>query len=241
MCFSVQVERDLEKLASRFGARVATKEFAQFKKLQEQVEATDPEEIKKLLGLKRKPSGSPFKEASDDGRIYPGYFAPVIIIEDGERVIKPMRYRVRPAHSSEEIPSKYNVFNARKDSLLERRTWKNIFLQNHGLFPFVRFFEWVEKGGKKTLVSFSPKERSIMWAPMIYDEWHSANNEIGFQSFAIITTDPPKEIEEVGHDRCPIFMEEKNIDLWLQAKQLDQDMAFGLLNQTEAVHYGHQF
>ena len=32
-----------------------------------------------------------------DSRIYPGYFAPVMVMESGKRVIKPMRYQCRPA------------------------------------------------------------------------------------------------------------------------------------------------
>lgn len=32
-----------------------------------------------------------------DGRIFPGHYAPVLVMEAGERVIKPMRYQCRPA------------------------------------------------------------------------------------------------------------------------------------------------
>ncbi len=240
MCFSVQVERDLEKLAARFNAKVSITAFEEFEALQKTAAEKTPEQLKQILGLKRKPSSPLFKKAAEDGRIYPGYFAPVIVYEDGQRVIKPMRYRVRPEHSSEEIPTQYNVFNARLDSLTNRKTWKNLFLKNHGLFPFIRFFEWVEKKGRKKLIQFFPERREIMWAPMIFDQWRSVNNEVGFQSFALITTDPPREIEEQGHDRCPIFMAEKNIDLWLQAESLNQEIAFGLLNQVETTHYSHQ-
>jgi putative SOS response-associated peptidase YedK len=224
----------------RFQAKVSVPDFQEFVKLKELGAQTDPARLKDLMGLKRKPSTCLFKEADEDGRIYPGYFAPVIVYEGGQRVVKPMRYRVRPAHSREEIPNRYNVFNARMDALLKRRTWKNIFLKNHGLFPFVRFFEWVEQQGSKRLISFNPENRDIMWVPMVYDEWCSSQGDIHFQSFALITTDPPPEIEEQGHDRCPIFLAERNIDLWLQAQELTEDIAFGLLNQTEKVFYNHQ-
>lgn len=64
--------------------------------------------------------------------------------QNNSNTIVPMRYRIRPSGSSEEIPTKYNVFNARLDSLETRQTWSSLFMRNHGLFPFKRFFEWVE-------------------------------------------------------------------------------------------------
>ncbi len=241
MCFSVQVERDLDKVAKRFGASVSQKDFKAFYDLQKKADGLDSEDLKKILGLKRKPSSSVFKEPGEDGRIFPGYFAPVVVIENDKKVIKPMRYRVRPAHSLEEIPSKYNVFNARLDSLEKRRTWNSLFLKNHGLFPFLRFFEWVEKKGQKTLVSFKPQEQPIMWAPMLFDHWVSPHGEIEFSSFALITNEPTPEVQQIGHDRCPIFMKEDNIDLWLNAKSLNQNEAFELLKNQEQVFYNHQF
>ena len=70
-----------------------------------------------------------------------------------------------------EIPTKYNGFNARIDSLKVRDTWKSIFMRNHGLTPFVRFFEWVERDRKKRLISFKPESFDLMWAPCLWDEW----------------------------------------------------------------------
>lgn len=45
-----------------------------------------------------------------------------------------------------------------------------------------------------------------MVAAGIYDEW--INKETGeiIPSFAIVTSDPPPFISEVGHDRCPVFL-----------------------------------
>ncbi|MBF0360653.1 MAG: hypothetical protein HQK49_06565 [Oligoflexia bacterium] len=44
----------------------------------------------------------------------------------------PMRYRIRPAFSKEEIPSRYNLFNARSDSLLT----PSKFLSSHSKKEF---------------------------------------------------------------------------------------------------------
>ncbi|MBT4760916.1 MAG: hypothetical protein HOO06_04385 [Bdellovibrionaceae bacterium] len=199
-------------------------------------------EIKELLGLKRKPSANVFKESDERGRIYPGYYCPVIVFENNERNIKLMRYRVRPNNSNEEIPSKYNVFNARLDALEKRKTWQSIFTKNHCLFPFKKFYEWVEdENKKKKLISFTPQDRDTMWAPAIYDQWTSNNKEISFESFALLTNDPPKEVEEMGHDRCPIFLKENHIDDWLQPNKFNKHDLYKFLKQKEPVFYNYKF
>ena len=237
MCFSVQVDKDLKKLARQFAAKPSEQGFKAFNALQTYEAQQGPEAMKEVLGLKRKPKSMVFKTADDKGRVYPGYWTNVIVKEKDQRIIKPMRYRVRPALSTEEIPSKYNVFNCRLDSLEKRKTWKNIFMKNHALFPFVKFYEWVEVKGKKTLVHFKPQDREVMWAPAVYDTWESINGDISFSSFALLTDEPPKEVEEAGHDRCPIFLKEEHIDDWLEASKLSKDETYEILQQKEKVFY----
>lgn len=247
MCFSVQIDKDIRRLAALFGARPAVKEFYALKELQDFEQKAGPEEIKKIFGLKRKPNGAFFKTPEEDGRVYPNTFAPAIVLEKGERekgerTILPMRYRVRPKGSREEIPSKYNVFNARIDSLEKRKTWSSLFGRKHALFPFHSFYEWVEdKEGKKRLINFAPENKETMWAPALWDEWTSADGKIKFSSFALITDDPPPEIEEQGHDRCPVFLSEEYIDVWLSPQNRSKEELYSLLGNKTETNYRFNF
>ena len=121
----------LKKLAARFHASIDRHAFDQFSSMQKIETEWDAAGIKETLGLKRKPTSPFFKEAGNNARIYPGYFAPVIVWGNGMRQIRPMRYRVRPHGSAEEIPARFYVFNARLDSLETRRTWKGLFMRKH--------------------------------------------------------------------------------------------------------------
>ncbi len=234
MCFSVQVEKNQLKLAKRFKAEVSAAEDKAFRELK--ARGDDLDYVKQALWLARRPSTNPFKEPGDDGRVFPGYFTWVIVHEKGRRVFKKMRYRVRP-HGAPEIPSKFNVFNARIDAIEKRKTWKGLFMRNHALVPFVRFYEWVEHDGKKKLITFAPENKDIMWAPGLWDHWESKDGKISFSSFAIITDDPPPEVAEMGHDRCPIFLQESAIDEWLTpAKKSKADM-YEILKTKEEVTY----
>lgn len=237
----MQVDKDLKKLATIFKAQIKAQDFHALKAMQDYEAGLDPNTVKELMGLKRKPSSPVLKTPEDDGRVYPNYFAPVIVMENGKRVIKPMRYRVRLNGSTEEIPTKYNVFNARIDALEKRKTWQALFTRNHGLFPFIKFYEWVEEGGRKKLINFSPDHHEIMWAPCLFDHWQSKDKKIKFYSFALITDDPPPEIAEKGHDRCPIFLDSQNIDAWLTPEGKSKQEFYALLKQIEQVYYHFQW
>jgi hypothetical protein len=66
--------------------------------------------LKKLADLKRVESNE------SDSRIYPGYFVPVMVMENGRRVVKPMRYQCRPAGKpasyDKQYPGTYNAMGA---------------------------------------------------------------------------------------------------------------------------------
>ncbi len=51
-----------------------------------------------------------------DSRIFPGHYAPVMVMEDGRRVVKPMRYQCRPegkpAFYDTKYPGTYNASGA---------------------------------------------------------------------------------------------------------------------------------
>lgn len=237
MCFSVEVQKEIKKTASRFNAQVSFADLEHFESLR--VKGDDTDWVKRALNLSRKPSGNIFKTHDEDGRIYPGSFTYVMTLENNKRTLKPMRYRVRPYGSLSEIPSKFNVFNARVDSLENRQTWKPLFMNKHGLLPFIRFFEWVEWEGKKRLISFSPSQYEVMWAPCLWDYWENEKEGIGFYSFAIITDEPPREIWEMGHDRCPVFLREDLIDSWLFPQGKTKSEVYRMLKTKQEAYYNH--
>ncbi|MCO4756288.1 MAG: SOS response-associated peptidase family protein, partial [Bacteriovoracaceae bacterium] len=99
--------------------------------------------------------------------------------------------------------------------------------------------EWVVHEGKKKLITFKPGEKDIMWAPALYDVWKSRDGSQTIESFALITNDPPPEIERMGHDRCPIFLKEEYIDDWLSPENETRDEVYEMLNEQESVEYSY--
>lgn len=214
------IERNLGLLSKIFEAKVDGKAFERFLSLSEK----NPQQ---------------FRGPDEDQRIFPNTFAPVIhsasINGKMTRVISPMRYRIRPQHSLEEVPSKFNLFNARLDSLEKRRTWSPLFGKNHGLFPFTSFYEWVERNQAKQLVRFGPRDYERMCAPVLFDYFQ--DDEMSFYSFAIITTDPPDEVQEAGHDRCPIFLKKEYWNDWLNPQGVSKEGLYSFLQDPKEAFY----
>lgn len=241
MCFSIAIDKNINKLSHYFGAQLSVQNKKTVQKLLTAQNEMPSEEFEKLFGLKRTTKKqTAFKMPNEDGKIFPNYFAPVIIDNNNIRVVEEMRYRIRPAGSKEEVPTKFNLYNARLDSLLERKTWQSLIRKNHGIVPFVKFFEWVPGfNNKPKLISFFPEKHEIMWAPCLWDEWTTKNGQLSFKSFAIITDGPPPEIEKMGHDRCPIFLKEELIEAWLNPKNKSIEEVLKILKHKEEVQYNY--
>lgn len=74
---------------------------------------------------------------------------------------------------------------------------------------------WYEGRFAGHMVVFSPKSGQLIYVAGIWDEWVNQTSGEVVQSFAIITHDPPPFVAGVGHDRCPIFLDEDHGHEWL--------------------------
>ncbi len=79
-----------------------------------------------------------------DARIYPGQYAPVMIVHEGQRVIVPMRYQCRLPGWNEAMERKYpGTYNARRDSL--EKTCGRLFGYRHRIMVVNAFYENVPR------------------------------------------------------------------------------------------------
>lgn len=234
MCFSVQVDIDLKKLSQRFDAKINEKSFDHFKRM----EKLDPNKYKYVY--------------EEDKRIFSKVWAPIICDVRGQREIRPMRYQLLPSFCTED---KYmrtdektgrqveikNTFNARLDSLMKARAWQKPFMRFHAMLPVKKFYEWVPRDGHKAMIEFFPEDEEYMLVPCLYDNWYSQDKTEIIQSFAIITDDPRPEIEQMGHDRTPINIDEENLAKWLNPENSELDDIINLLKSPKHPHYSHKW
>jgi putative SOS response-associated peptidase YedK len=179
-----------------------------------------------------------------DSRIYPGYYAPVMVMENGERIIKPMRYHCRPAGKPAFYDTKHpGTYNARRDNL--EGFWKGQFGYTHGLMVVNAFYEHVAQpqgeGDEKqnVILEFKPRPVQDMLVACLWSKW-SGDGEADLYSFAAITDEPPQEIAAAGHDRCIIPIKPENIDAWLNPNPSELADFYAILDDRERPYYEHR-
>ena len=185
-----------------------------------------------------------------DSRIFPGHYAPVMVMEGGQRVVKPMRYQCRIAGKPASYDVKYpGTYNARRDNL--EGFWKPCFGQTHGILLVEVFYENVSKAkfegtlletherDENVVLEFRPSNGELMHVACLWSRW-SAPGEPDLLSFAAITDEPPPEIAAAGHDRCIIPIKPEHIDAWLNPDASDLTAMYAILDDRDRPYYEHR-
>jgi putative SOS response-associated peptidase YedK len=161
----------------------------------------------------------------DDDRIFPMVYAGVIIRQDGENVLTPMRYACRPAGKPAFYDRKFpGLYNARRDNL--EKFWNEQFGRHHALMVVESFYENVQRhtmerralaAGEKAqnvVLQFTPEPRQAMLIACLWSHWTDPT-EPDLRGFAAITDEPPPDVAAAGHDRCIINLRPEHLDAWL--------------------------
>jgi putative SOS response-associated peptidase YedK len=185
-----------------------------------------------------------------DSRIFPGGYAPVMVMEDGKRVIKPMRYQCRPEGKPAFYDGTYpGTYNARRDNL--EGFWKDLFGYRHGIMVVNAFFENVSRhknegrelaeGEKEesVVLEFRPMPTQDMLVACLWSEWRGPDVP-NLLSFAAITDEPRPEIAAAGHDRVIIPIKPENIDAWLNPDRKNLSAMYAILDDRSRPYYEYR-
>ena len=186
----------------------------------------------------------------EDSRIFPGWYAPVMIEREGRRVVVPMRYQCRVAGAPASNDSKFpGTYNARRDNL--EGFWRRQFGASHALLVANAFFENVSRhrmegrelgDGEKeqnVILEFRPQPAQDMLIACLWSRWQ-APSESDLLSFAAITDEPPAEIAAAGHDRCVIPIKPAHVDAWLRPDAARLTAQYAILDDRERPYYEHR-
>lgn len=185
-----------------------------------------------------------------DARIFPGWYAPVLVEIDGRRVVKPMRYQCRPAGKPTFYDTKYpGTYNARRDNL--EGFWAKQFGHTHGLMVVNAFYENVSRhamehrdlapGEKEenVVLEFRPRPRHEMLVACLWSHWSGDGEEL--DSFAAITDEPPAEVAEAGHDRCIVPIKPESAEAWLNPDAQNLAALYAILDDRDRPYYEHRW
>jgi putative SOS response-associated peptidase YedK len=185
-----------------------------------------------------------------DSRFFPGDYAPVLIVENGQRVVKPMRYQCRidgkPANYDHRYPG---LYNARYENL--EGFWKPLFGYSHGILIANAFFENVKRHRlegrelapgeveENVVLEFNPTPDQPMLIACLWSHWSNGKDD-DLLSFAAITGEPPPEVAAAGHDRCIIPIQPESIDAWLNPDPNNLAAQYAILDERARPYYEHR-
>lgn len=186
--------------------------------------------LERLADLKRS------EPLPKDSRIFPGMYAPVMVLEGGKRVLRPMRYQCRPEGKPALYDRKYpGTYNARRDNL--EGFWKGLFGVRHGLMVADVFYENVTgPDGMNQVLAFTPKTGEPMLIACLWSPWAGDGEEL--LSFAAITDEPEPEVAAAGHDRTIINIKPEHVDAWLAGG--DPQAMYRIFDDKRHPFYEHR-
>ncbi|MBD9368869.1 SOS response-associated peptidase family protein [Xanthomonas sp. XNM01] len=176
----------------------------------------------------------------EDNRVYPGVYCPVMVWENGQRVVKPMRYQCRPVGKPASYDRQYpGTYNARRDNL--EGFWRGQFGHTHGIMIADRFYEHVEVDGENQILEFEPRTGEPMLVACLWSHWTDPRGvEPDLLSFAAITDDPEPEVAAAGHDRTIINLKPEHVDVWLNPDPTDLTALYRIFDDKRHPYYEHR-
>lgn len=183
------------------------------------------------------------QQISEDDRIFPMVYAGIIVQQEGQKLLTPMRYFCRPAGKPASLDKQFpGLYNARRNNL--EKFWSEQFGSHHAIMVVESFYENVkrhilergerETGGKEqnVVLRFTPDPPQTMYIACLWSHWtHARDPDI--RGFAAITDEPPAAIAAAGHDRCIINLKPEHIETWLTPRGRSAEELQAVLSDRE--------
>lgn len=177
-----------------------------------------------------------------DDRIFPLWYTPVLLVENGKKIVRPMRYLCRPqgmASSTDylkngKVSGKYN---ARRNNLT--KFWREQFGHTHCLMLAETFYESIElPDGSNKEIHFQPRTGEAMYIACLYSRWTDPKGkDPDLWSFAAITDEPEPEVAAEGHDRTIINIKPEHVDVWLTPEGRSDEELFAIFDDKRHPYY----
>ncbi len=136
-----------------------------------------------------------------------------ILIDDGIRRVKPMRWGLIPSWSKD-MSFGVRMINARAETLTEKPSFRNLLPKKRCVVISDGYYEWHNTGSDKQPYYIHKSDGGLLPMAGLWDRWLDQDGHPVF-SYTIITTTPQPELAFI-HDRMPVILAPGNLDKWLQ-------------------------
>jgi putative SOS response-associated peptidase YedK len=151
---------------------------------------------------------------------------PVVILENGVRHFRLMRWGLLPAWV--EDPRKFTLLiNARSESVLEKPAFRNAMKRRRCLIPADGYYEWQASDTRKRPHFIHRRDGGPIGLAGLAETWIGPNGE-ELDTVAIVTAPASPDLA-VLHHRVPVTIASADFDRWLDCNGNDAEAVMTLL------------
>jgi len=157
--------------------------------------------------------------------------------EDNKKYLEEMRWGLLPNWSND-IKTSYKMFNARIETIFEKKSFSSLIRKNRCVIIGSSYFEWkaIENSKKKIKYRFSPNDKNLFLFAGLYNNWLDKSTGEIIPSVTMITKPAIDEISHI-HNRMPAILSHSQFDIWLHSDiKTINDVDF-LYNQEIAINF----
>ena len=183
-----------------------------------------PEALRRLFGYSEQPNFPPRHNVAPTQPI------PVVIVENGIRHFRLMRWGLLPAWVKD--PRKITLLiNARAETVLDKPAFKNAMKRRRCLIPADGYYEWQASERRKRPYFIHRRDGAPIGLAGLAETWIGPNGE-ELDTVAIVTAPASADLA-VLHDRVPVTIAPGDFDRWLDCRDDDAETAMALLTAPE--------
>ncbi len=176
-----------------------------------------PAAIRQVFGYAEQPNFPPRYN------IAPTQPIPVVIVENGARHFRLMRWGLMPAWVKD--PRKFSLLiNARRETVQDKPAFKNAIRRRRCLIPADGYYEWHVSDGRKRPYFIYRRDRHMLGMAGLAETWVGPNGE-EVDTVAIVTAPASRDLA-VLHHRVPVTIVPDAFEQWLDCSS---DSAEGVM------------
>lgn len=149
------------------------------------------------------------------GDVAPHDAAPVLLAKNGRLVVERQQWGFPGA------AGKGLIINARAETALDKRLFRDAVLSRRAVIPASKFYEW---NRNRDRITFLREDSEILFMAGFYSRFEDGNH------YVILTTEANESMKQT-HDRMPLLLERDEVASWV----LDGTKTEGFLRQKPAL------
>src|SRR3979411_1678280 len=183
-----------------------------------------PAALRQIFGYLEQPNFPPRHN------IAPTQPIPVIIVENGIRHFRLMRWGLLPAWVKD--PRKITLLiNARAETVLDKPAFENAMKRRRCLIPADGYYEWQASERRKRPYFIHRRDGAPIGLAGLAETWIGPNGE-ELDTVAIVTAPASADLGVLNH-RAPVTIDPGDFDRWLDCRAYDAETVMALLTAPE--------